>query len=33
MGWSPSEVQLPVGVPERMGQYRGRCAEPNPEAM
>ena len=21
MGWSPSEVQLPVGVPERTGQH------------
>ena len=29
MCWRPGEVQLPVGVPERMGQYHGRCAEPN----
>ena len=27
MGWSPSQVQLPVGVPERMGQHHGRHAE------
>ena len=29
MGWSPSKVQLPVGVPERMRQHCGRCTEPN----
>ena len=29
MGWSPSKIQLPVGVPEGTGQYCSRCAEPN----
>ena len=29
MGWSPSKVQLPVGVPERMRQHCGRHTEPN----
>ena len=29
MGWRPSNVQLPVGVPKRMGQHHVRCAEPN----
>ena len=37
-GLAPSEVQLPVGVSERMRQCCGRCTEPNhyllnPEAM
>ena len=38
MGWSPSKVQLPAGVPERKRQHCGRCAELhhshlNPEAV
>ena len=38
IGWSPSKVQLPVGVPERTGKHHGRCAElnhylPQPRAM